>query len=240
MCIFYWCSHVIGASWIEKVQRKKEKHIKAKQVMNELIQSTSLYKYDYTGPCHHADGRGNINSNTENGTSVKRTDSPILIAARMGVTEMIEKILDLYPVAIHDVDSQNKNVVLLAIENRQPRVYCLLNKMNLIKERAFSQVDNHGSSALHLAATYREFRPWRVPGAAMQMQWEYKWYKVKILYFYPCKNFRKIKLIMFVFFSLLRAPCHLISMNVITRMEKQQSRCSLIHINNLQKKEVNG
>lgn len=160
--------------------------MRAKQVMNELIQSASLYKYDYTGPNHHAEEHSDIRGN------IKRTDSPILIAAKMGVTEMVEKILNMYPVAIHDVDSQNKNVVLLAIENRQPHVYSLLNKMNLIKERAFSQVDNNGNSALHLAATYRKFKPWRVPGAAMQMQWEYKWYTVNILYIYPPPNsFRK-------------------------------------------------
>lgn len=101
----------------------------------------------------------------------------------MGVNKMVEKMLDTFPVAIHDVDSDNKNVVLLAIENRQPRVYKLLTKRNLVKESAFRHIDNQGNSALHLAAMYREHRPWRVPGAAMQMQWEYKWYKVNILHY---------------------------------------------------------
>jgi len=155
--------------------------------MNELIQRASLYKYDFTGPSPHVEelggGIGKIKSNTENEVIEKRRMvSPILIAAKMGVTEMIEKILDMYPVAIQDVDSQNKNVVLLAIENRQPHVYSLLNKRSVIKETAFRQVDINGNSALHLAATYRRFKPWRVPGAAMQMQWEYKWYKVLNIY----------------------------------------------------------
>ncbi|AES64276.1 putative ankyrin repeat-containing domain, PGG domain-containing protein [Medicago truncatula] len=174
----------VGATWVEKIQRKKEKHIRAKQVMNELIQHASLYKYDFTGPSPRVEELGGgdidkIKSNTENEVIEKRRMvSPILIAAKMGVTEMIENILDMYPVAIHDVDSQNKNVVLLAIENRQPHVYSLLNKRSVIKETAFRQVDINGNSALHLAATYRRFKPWRVPGAAMQMQWEYKWYKL--------------------------------------------------------------
>ncbi|KAL5097226.1 hypothetical protein RYX36_001553 [Vicia faba] len=152
----------VGSTWIEKIQRKKEKHIRAKQVMNELIQRASLYKYDFTGPGPHGEEYDADDDDT----------------AKMGVTEMIEKILDMYPVAIHDVDYQNKNVVLLAIENRQPHVYSLLNKRSVIKETAFRQVDSNGNSALHLAATYRRFRPWRVPGSAMQMQWEYKWYKL--------------------------------------------------------------
>ncbi|CAJ1962275.1 unnamed protein product [Sphenostylis stenocarpa] len=157
----------VGANWICKIQRKKVKHILAKQVMNELIQrsSSSMYKYDYSGMSADESEKG------------RRMQSPILIAAKMGVTEMVEKILDTDPVAIHEVDYENKNVVLLAIENRQPHVYSLLNKRSLIRENVFRQVDKHGNSALHLAATYRNHKPWRVPGAAMQMQWEYKWYK---------------------------------------------------------------
>ncbi|XP_073226179.1 uncharacterized protein [Cicer arietinum] len=175
----------VGATWVEKIQRKKEKHIQAKQVMNELIQRASLYKYDFIEPSPHGEDhsggsdKAKIKSNTGNEAIEKRrTVSPILIAAKTGITEMVEKILDMYPVAIHDADTENKNVVLLAIENRQPHIYSLLNKRSLIKETAFRQVDKDGNSALHLAATYKKFRPWRVPGAAMQMQWEYKWYKL--------------------------------------------------------------
>ena len=166
--------------------------MRAKQVMNELIQRASLYKYECTGrnphTFHHNNGKGNTDSCMKKGTSVssveRRIESPILIAAKMGVTEMVEKILDIFPVAIQDVDSDNKNVVLLAIESRQPHVYNLLNKREIIKESAFRQVDNQGNSALHLAATYKSYKPWRVPGAAMQMQWEYKWYKVMVLLFF--------------------------------------------------------
>ncbi|XP_019424933.1 PREDICTED: uncharacterized protein LOC109333813 [Lupinus angustifolius] len=178
----------VGVSWLAKIQRKKERHMRAKQVMNELIERASLYMYDdVLGRNPHAyalqHGRGNesINSSSymKKGNFKERNiESPILVAARMGVAEMVESILDKFPVAIQDADTNNKNVVLLAIENRQPHVYRLLSKMDLIKESAFRQVDNQGNSAVHLAATYRNHKPWRVPGAAMQMQWEYKWYKL--------------------------------------------------------------
>ncbi|KAK7348191.1 hypothetical protein VNO80_22741 [Phaseolus coccineus] len=173
----------VGASWIDKIQRRKEKHMWANKVMDELIERASLYKYDYTENNSFVLQRDNEIENRENhkkkGSVEKRKRvSPILIAAKMGVNEMVEKILDTFPVAIQDVDSDNKNVVLLAIENRQPRVYKMLTKRNLVKESAFRHIDNQGNSALHLAARYKEHRPWRVPGAAMQMQWEYKWYKL--------------------------------------------------------------
>ncbi|EXB56944.1 hypothetical protein L484_019989 [Morus notabilis] len=50
---------------------------------------------------------------------------------------MVEKILEEFPVAIQDMDSNRKNVVLLAVENRQ-----LHAKKIIPKESVFSQVDD--------------------------------------------------------------------------------------------------
>ncbi|KHN33108.1 Serine/threonine-protein kinase ULK4, partial [Glycine soja] len=132
-----------------KIQRKKVKDILAKQVMNELIQRTSSSLYNHALYNHDHTGTGSINSSNNDQSKekggfqkIRRTDSPILIATKMGVTEMVEKILEIDPVAILDVDADNKNVVLSAIENRQPHVYSLLNKRSMIKETAFRQVDN--------------------------------------------------------------------------------------------------
>ncbi|XP_004298202.1 PREDICTED: uncharacterized protein LOC101298415 [Fragaria vesca subsp. vesca] len=225
----------IGFWRIKKIQEKKERHIWANQVMNELVDLTSLYKYRNTGqnpqetktskdkeeaynaimldeasplPSDHA-ARNSTDTHIEaitfsssqynykprsdqneperkntipfrgkkNGIVAGKNQSPILIAAKMGVTEMVEKILDKFPVAIQDVDSDNKNVVLLAVENRQPHVYNLLQKRQILKESLLRQLDNKGNSALHLAATCGQYRPWLIPGAALQMQWEIKWYK---------------------------------------------------------------
>ena len=107
-------------------------------------------------------------------------DTPILIAAKTGATELVEKILNSFPMAIHDSDLDGKNVVLLAVENRQPLVYNMLLKRKSIKESVFYKVDNKGNSALHLAAQLGKHKPWLIPGSALQMQWEIKWYEVII------------------------------------------------------------
>ncbi|KAJ8755536.1 hypothetical protein K2173_019334 [Erythroxylum novogranatense] len=105
-------------------------------------------------------------------------ESAILIAAKMGVTEIVDRILDAFPVAVQDMDRHGKNVVLLAVENRQIDVYKLLiNRKTILKEPMFRQVDNKGNSALHLAARHGKYRPWLIPGAALHMQWESKWYQ---------------------------------------------------------------
>ncbi|PRQ26031.1 putative ankyrin repeat-containing domain, PGG domain-containing protein [Rosa chinensis] len=108
---------------------------------------------------------------------MEKKETPILIAAKNGVTEMVEKILELFPVAIHDLNAQKKNIVLLAVENRQSHVYQLLLKRKIMKESIFCKVDNDGNSALHLAAKLGDYKPWLIPGAALQMQWEIKWYE---------------------------------------------------------------
>ncbi|CAN1149535.1 hypothetical protein LINPERHAP2_LOCUS17074 [Linum perenne] len=108
--------------------------------------------------------------------SVNR-ETPILIAAKMGVKEMVQRILETFPVAIHDLDCNNKNVVLLAVENKHVQVFKLLKEKVILKESVFGKVDVDGNSALHLAATFGDSRPWLIPGAGLQMQWELKWYK---------------------------------------------------------------
>ena len=125
---------------------------------------------------------------TEQGKEKEHTDlsnapsaTPILIAAKNGITEMVEKTLESYPVAMYDMDQDMKNIVLLAVEHKQPCVYELLlslKKKNVIKDSIFSEVDSDGNTALHLAAQKGGFN-WPVPGAASQMQWEIKWYEVR-------------------------------------------------------------
>ncbi|XP_030946131.1 uncharacterized protein LOC115970679 [Quercus lobata] len=108
---------------------------------------------------------------------VIKRETPVLIAAKNGITEIVEKILELLPFAIHDMNEYKKNIVLLAVENRQPHVYQLLLQKNMMKESVFRRVDDEGNSALHLAAKLGEHKPWLIPGAALQMQWEIKWHE---------------------------------------------------------------
>ncbi|KAK3001617.1 hypothetical protein RJ639_020656 [Escallonia herrerae] len=47
-------------------------------------------------------------------------------------------------------------------------------------KEVFRKVDKDGKYVLHLAAKLGSYRPWLFfPGAALQMQWEIKWYEVQ-------------------------------------------------------------
>ncbi|KAF4350146.1 hypothetical protein G4B88_019275 [Cannabis sativa] len=50
---------------------------------------------------------------------IKKRKSAIIIAARNGITEMVKRILKKFPMAIYDTNEDEKNVVLLALENKQ-------------------------------------------------------------------------------------------------------------------------
>ncbi|KAF5956860.1 hypothetical protein HYC85_004085 [Camellia sinensis] len=78
-----------------------------------------------------------------------KNDTPILVAAKYGIIEIVEKVLEQFPVAIHDT-------------NYDEKIY---------------KVDEDGNSAVYLAAKIGEYHPWRILGAALQMQWEIKWYE---------------------------------------------------------------
>ncbi|KAJ4746145.1 Ankyrin repeat protein [Rhynchospora pubera] len=110
-------------------------------------------------------------------TNEPDTPSPVLLAAKMGVTEMVKRILEKFPVALLDQDKDEKNIVLLAVEYRRVHVYRYMLELPTMKEHVFGKVDKDGNSAPRLAAMLSHSRPWSIPGAALQMQWESKWYK---------------------------------------------------------------
>ncbi|XP_072952171.1 uncharacterized protein [Typha angustifolia] len=103
--------------------------------------------------------------------------TPVLVATKNGITEMVKKILDTFPVAVLDVDKDEKNIVLLAVEYRQSHIYEYMLKRKTMRDSVFGKIDKNGNSALHLAARFNERLPWNIPGAVLQMQWEIKWYK---------------------------------------------------------------
>nr|POF21887.1 ankyrin repeat domain-containing protein 6 [Quercus suber] len=112
-----------------------------------------------------------------NDISKEKTETVILLAARNGITEMVEYILKEFPVAINYMN-KDKNIVLLAAENRQTHVLQHLLEQEFVKCKLIHEVDANENNALHLAAQIGKQKPWLIPGAALQMQWEIKWYEV--------------------------------------------------------------
>ena len=105
---------------------------------------------------------------------------------------MAEKTLQDLPMTIHDRDSTGKNIVLLAVENRQSHLYDFLLKRSHLRDEdlALHAVDEDGNSALHLAAEVKNYESWHIPSSTLPMHWEVKWHEVcKIDFLICCLNF---------------------------------------------------
>ncbi|WJZ95007.1 hypothetical protein VitviT2T_013808 [Vitis vinifera] len=138
-----------GFEKIKKIKDMKKKHSRAVQLVDELLQHVSSSKYnlkEQQQPSNSSSSDTNQNvkersssvkyenekdeenkfslagssSKTTNKKDKEKKNTPILIAAKNGVKEMVEKILEVNPVSINDKNEEKKNVVLLAVENRQP------------------------------------------------------------------------------------------------------------------------
>ncbi|CAJ1964214.1 unnamed protein product, partial [Sphenostylis stenocarpa] len=112
---------------------------------------------------------------------VDKKETALLAAARNGIEEIVRDLLLKIPNAVHETNSNNENVLLVAVKNRQTKVVEKLKK--IVEKNLFGSlilgVDNSENTVLHLAAgsTSNNVRTWQIAGAAMQMMWDIKWYQ---------------------------------------------------------------
>ncbi|KAM6547078.1 hypothetical protein CsatB_027814 [Cannabis sativa] len=173
----------LGYRRIEKLREYKLKHRLAVEVLEKVLECTTMYEFDSGNtPPDHNPNNHHIHEDEDLlhkiGEKGEENDSALLVAAKNGIMEIVEKILQHFPVAIHDTNKDKKNIFLLAVENRRLNVLKFLAQEEEIYTRKllFRKVDKDWNCALHLASI-RNPRPWPIPGDALQMQWELNWYK---------------------------------------------------------------
>ncbi|XP_022714425.1 uncharacterized protein LOC111274036 [Durio zibethinus] len=91
-------------------------------------------------------------------TSAKRSrlpDSPLLIAARTGILEIVEEILEVYPQALEHINQNGQNILHFAIMHRQHKIFDLVTKKP--SDRLLLGIDNDGCTILHCTAEMRYF-----------------------------------------------------------------------------------
>ena len=109
---------------------------------------------------------------------LEEVDTTFLTAGKHGIVEIVAIILELSPISLYDITSVGrKNILLVAVENRQPKIVKRLQREKLWSNLVLGK-DTEGNTILHLAAKASTYKPWRIPGSAMQMLWDIKWYQV--------------------------------------------------------------
>ncbi|OMO92463.1 hypothetical protein CCACVL1_06839 [Corchorus capsularis] len=101
---------------------------------------------------------------------------PVLRAATLGIAEIVEEILTVYPAATMFHNPKNYNIFQLAVLNRRHKVF------NLYLKRCLSQkwvptfpILDRENNILHLAGRCVPSR--HINGAALKMQLEMQWFK---------------------------------------------------------------
>lgn len=104
----------------------------------------------------------------------------IIGAAEHGISEIVEMIMDMFPVVTGYADDTGINIMHLAATNRFENVFNLTYNMSDRKHLFSIGVDNKGNNLMHMVAKLAP--PHRlnlVAGAALQMQRELQWFKVR-------------------------------------------------------------
>ncbi|KAL4604605.1 hypothetical protein ACB092_10G203500 [Castanea dentata] len=184
-----------GSLGFEEIKKIKEKHLFSAAILKFVVESIGLkqffehgrdpaltpYKTDESDSGNIPKEEPTDGEKGGNPQPESKNESPLLIAAKNGIMEMVEEILNRFPMAIH-ATCEEKNIILVAVENRQPQIYQLLSKSklraNLRTNSMFQAWDNDNNNVLHLAAKLEEHQSWQIPGAALQMQSEIKWYEL--------------------------------------------------------------
>ncbi|CBI18726.3 unnamed protein product, partial [Vitis vinifera] len=183
VCSCFFVDTCLGSSQIRKLKEKKEMHVWSLRIMNKLLEHAARHTYEMN-PKHDEPSQRHYDCCISEYGYFRRggaLETPILVASKNGIMEMVTKILELFPMAIYDTHKENwKNTVLMAVENRQSHIYdFLLNRKHLLdREIAFHAVDYRRNTALHLAGKLAGYHHRQhIPTSMLQMQWEVKWYQ---------------------------------------------------------------
>ncbi|XP_058782205.1 uncharacterized protein LOC131656523 [Vicia villosa] len=119
---------------------------------------------------------------SEKSRLILESETAILTAARNGIVEIVNELITKIPSSIYDVNLENKNVLLVAVENRRTNVVEALRKQykeiktETIFDNLIQGVDYEENTVLHLAATISD-RDWHISGSSVKMMWHMKWFE---------------------------------------------------------------
>lgn len=104
----------------------------------------------------------------------------ILEAAKNGIHEVVELIIEMFPVSVYYTDTDTGlNIFHLAVINRYENVFNLFYQLSDCKHIFDDSIDFKGNNLMHLSARLAPSHKLNlVPGAALQMQRELQWFKV--------------------------------------------------------------
>ncbi|XP_052176361.1 protein ACCELERATED CELL DEATH 6-like [Diospyros lotus] len=112
---------------------------------------------------------------TFNTRMMNRMQNPLIQAVNRSIHEMVEEILGKFPDAAFFIDKKGKNILHIAVECKDRKMYDYL-KSKVHKEEMLAAMDSQGNTILHLA-TREGSSPNITHGPMNQMAWDVCWFK---------------------------------------------------------------
>ncbi|XAR53820.1 hypothetical protein NMG60_11022509 [Bertholletia excelsa] len=86
----------------------------------------------------------------ETKTRVEVAETPLFLATKTGILEIVEEILNMYPQAVEHIDDEGRNILHVAIKYRQIHILDFVQKLEIPMMRLIRKINNEGNSVLHM------------------------------------------------------------------------------------------
>lgn len=115
-----------------------------------------------------------------NDEDLEKVHRAVMLAVKKGNVKFVIEIIKTIPDLLLQVDENERNIFSIAVRYRQEKIFNLL--FNLPNKKFTCTLDSCSNTMLHLAAMLAPLeRLEGISGAALQMQREMQWFKVRIL-----------------------------------------------------------
>ncbi|KAI3718671.1 hypothetical protein L6452_19550 [Arctium lappa] len=94
--------------------------------------------------------QGQMSITEQETTIVDIAETPLFLATKSGCTEIVKRILEMYPQAVEHIDDEGRNILHVAIKYRQIQIFDMVEKMETPMTRLVRKIDNEGNSILHM------------------------------------------------------------------------------------------
>ncbi|KAL6320836.1 hypothetical protein AAG906_008836 [Vitis piasezkii] len=103
-------------------------------------------------------------------TGVKSDETPLFLATSWKITELVEEILKKYPQAVENVNKKGRNILHVAIQYRQMKIFDMVTKNDMLARRLARATDAKGNSLLHMVAKKKGLVHETSQGPALELQ----------------------------------------------------------------------
>ncbi|KAL4201210.1 hypothetical protein AMTRI_Chr02g257480 [Amborella trichopoda] len=141
------------------------------KLAKQLVQSDSKHSYEYDGKNPYKK-HNSTNVLVDGESKENGVESPLILATKKDIVELVRQILKVFPEAIEFLDKDGKSILHLAAEYRAEKVFKMLRSMGAPASIMVLGIDNQGNSVLHLAPKLQCYRPPHIRWSSKHMQWD--------------------------------------------------------------------